>query len=269
MTDASTESSNRLTTPEFWDAPFWSPGEDAAQLVQFDPENLEFRDIHRFWQKYLPCRSDWRFLEIGCHPGRYLWYFHQTFGYQVSGIEYAPTSCERTRHLMAEIGLRAEIEQADVFTYTPPQGRLFDVVCSVGLIEHFVDVGPIIERHVDLLAPGGYLVVLVPNHRGINGPILRWLQPEVYAAHNRMSYRMLLDGVLSHAEMRLVAGGYLGRFHLAPSNFCPAMQTRVSKAAYRWVDRGHRYAMRFGQWLPNTRWFSPYCGLIAQKQERS
>ncbi len=258
---------NELTTPEYWDAPFWQPGEDAAALVQFDPENLEFRDVHRFWKRHLPARTDWRFLEIGCHPGRYLWYFHQEFGYQVSGIEYAPRACERTKELMRQVGVDASVTHADVFEFQPPEGRLYDVVCSMGLVEHFVDVEPILRRHVELLAPGGYLVLTIPNHRGINGPIVRWLEPEVYAVHNRMSYRQLRDGVLAQPGMRLVAGGFLGRFHLAPSNFCPNMQARSSAGAYRWIERSHRYAMRLGQWLPNTRWLSPFCGLIARKEE--
>jgi len=268
MSVEAADHSNRLTTPEFWDAPFWTDGEDPQKLIRFDPETLEFRDVHRFLKQHLPCRSDWRFLEVGCHPGRYLWYFHQTFAYQVSGIEYAPQACERTRRLMAQVGLPADIVHADVFAYTPPDGPLFNVVCSVGLVEHFVDVAPIIQRHIELLAPGGYLVLIVPNHRGINGPLLRWLQPEVYAIHNRMSYRQLRDGVLAFPEMRFMAGGYLGKFHLAPSNFCPMMQSRMSPGAYRWVDRIHRYAMRGGQWLPNNRWLSAYSAVIAQKQER-
>jgi SAM-dependent methyltransferase len=260
---------NSLTTPEYWDAPFWTDDDRDLERVRFDPENLEFRDVHRWLKRHLPCRTDWRFLEVGCHPGRYLWYFHQTFGYEVSGIEYAPQACERTIRLMRQIGLAANVQHADIFDFVPPDGRGFDVVASVGLIEHFRDVGPIVRRHVELLNPGGYLVLWIPNHRGINGTVLKWVQPELCAAHNHMSYRQLRDAVLANPGMALVSGGHLGRFHLAPSNFCPNMQARLSTGAYRWVERLHRYGMRFGQWLPNTSWLSPYCGVIARKGEPS
>jgi SAM-dependent methyltransferase len=256
---------NELTSPDYWDAPFWEPGEDASALIRFDPENLEFRDIHRCWKRHLPRRTDFTFLEIGCHPGRYLWYFHHEFGYRVHGIEYAPRACERTRRLLDSLRLPARVEEADVFMYAPPEPRGFDVVCSVGLIEHFVDVAPIIRRHVELVAPGGYLVLIIPNHRGINGWVVDRLLPEVAAVHNHMSYAQLRAAVLAHPEMRVVTGGYYGRFHLAPSNFCPTMQAHRTPAVYRWIERCHRYAMRGGQWLPNNRWLSPYCGLIARK----
>jgi len=60
----------------------------------------------------------------------------------------------------------------------------FDVVISRGFIEHFTDVEPVIDRHLDLLAPGGYLLVSIPNLRGFNYPVARLLHKEVIPLHN-------------------------------------------------------------------------------------
>src|SRR5262245_29907555 len=46
---------------------------------------------YQYWKvlrRYLPCRSDWSMIEIGCAPGRQVLRFHKTFGYQPYGIEY-------------------------------------------------------------------------------------------------------------------------------------------------------------------------------------
>jgi 2-polyprenyl-3-methyl-5-hydroxy-6-metoxy-1,4-benzoquinol methylase len=48
---------------------------------------------------------------------------------------------------------------------------------SWGLIEHFTDTESVISAHVNLLKPGGILIVSIPNLRGFN----RW-QVERWAA---------------------------------------------------------------------------------------
>ena len=57
----------------------------------------------------------------------------------------------------------------------------YDVVYSLGLIEHFVDRVSIVERHVRLARPGGLLILGVPNFRGLTGWFLRTFAPSVYA----------------------------------------------------------------------------------------
>ena len=60
----------------------------------------------------------------------------------------------------------------------------FDIVISQGFIEHFDDVEDVIERHIDLLAQGGYLIVGIPNLRGANYS-LQWIfNKELLSMHN-------------------------------------------------------------------------------------
>jgi 2-polyprenyl-3-methyl-5-hydroxy-6-metoxy-1,4-benzoquinol methylase len=47
------------------------------------------------------------------------------------------------------------------FGLTPREA--FDVVLSGGFIEHFTDVAAIVQKHLQLLKPGGRLVVMIPN----------------------------------------------------------------------------------------------------------
>lgn len=49
--------------------------------------------------------------------------------------------------------------------------KRYDIVFSLGFIEHFQDTKDIIARHTELLAENGQLLIILPNLRGINGAI--------------------------------------------------------------------------------------------------
>ena len=61
----------------------------------------------------------------------------------------------------------------------------FDLVCSFGLIEHFVDKKEVIEIHRQFLAPGGFILILVP----LDTPLTRvfWeLHPELNRGYREL-----------------------------------------------------------------------------------
>ena len=99
-----------------------------------------------------------------------------------------------------------------------------------------------------------------PKHR---------ILPEQYALHNQMNYGQLERAIRSQADLEIVAGGYLGRFNLAPTNFCPYAKDRYGRRTYAWIDRLHRWGMNGSRWLPNSRWWSPYLGIVARKSIQS
>ena len=133
------------------------------------------------FQKHLPPQPGVRFLEVGCYPGRYLWYFHKYFGYRVDGIEYLKGCASRCGDFMKERNVPANIFHADLFTFTvdDPKER-WDVVAGFGFVEHFSDTREVVERHLDLLRPGGYLALEIPNHAGLNGTVMKMVDFETY-----------------------------------------------------------------------------------------
>lgn len=258
---------NALTTPDYWRDEHWQlDSSHAAPDVVFDPEGPEFRELNRLIRRHLSGVQGRRCLEIGCHPGRYLWYFHTQLGYDVSGIEYVEPACDLTRAALQRAGVPAQIFHADLFDFRPPDGKPYDVVLSVGLVEHFVDIRPVVERHIELLAPGGTLVIIAPNHRGLPGMLLRRILPDVYARHNQMRFADLSQAIAAHPEMSLLEGGYVGRFNLAPTNFCPWAQGRFRPAVYTWIERWHRWMLKLAPWLPNSRFWSPYIAAVARRK---
>ena len=60
----------------------------------------------------------------------------------------------------------------------------FDIVMSMSFIEHFDDTAGIVQSHVELLKPGGYLVIIAPNLSGLNRRLYGYFNPDDLAAHN-------------------------------------------------------------------------------------
>jgi SAM-dependent methyltransferase len=141
-------------------------------------------DEHAIFQRLLPpAGSETTLLEAGCAPGRWLHYFADNFGYTVTGLDYADNACRMTRRNLQLLDTPATIVNADLFSFDPGE-KLFDVVVSLGLIEHFVDLGGVVKNLIGLAKPNGGLVVsLVPNLYGPEGWVLKRIRPKVYAGH--------------------------------------------------------------------------------------
>jgi cyclopropane fatty-acyl-phospholipid synthase-like methyltransferase len=217
--------------------------------------------------KTLPQDREMRFLDVGCYPGRYLWYFHHYFGYQISGLEYVDWCCEHTRQCLQGHGLEGEIIHGDLLTYQPPSiDAQWDIVASLGLVEHFTDTVEVIRKHLDLLKPGGYLVLVIPNHQGLYGRILKLISPEKYRIHNRMSYEDMRGALKQLGRVEILAGGYYGHLgfwntglyaRVKPMGTLPYLMLR----APLWTLE------QAGQLLPNTAHLSPNAALVARKWE--
>lgn len=136
---------------------------------------------------HLPVREDWLCLEVGCAPGRNLVRFNRLFGYRPWGVEYSPAGAQNARDTLVSSGFDpSTIIEADFFDqkfHRDYAGR-FNVVLSLGFIEHFDDPACVVREHVDLIAPGGFLVCAIPNLRGWGYPFLALYARDLLSAHN-------------------------------------------------------------------------------------
>jgi SAM-dependent methyltransferase len=120
-------------------------------------------------------------LEVGGAPGQYLAYFHRR-GYAVHALDYSARGCEATAENFRLLGIPGTVYHGDLFDDSL-ELPTFDIVYSLGLIEHFTDLNAVVERHLRFLKPGGHLLLGVPNFLGINGWFLRRLAPQLMAQH--------------------------------------------------------------------------------------
>ena len=176
-------------------------------------------------QGLLPPRPDFSVLEVGCTPGRHLLWWNRLFGYQPYGVEYTANGVEVTRTAFREAGLPAgNVIHADFFDkeFQARYRERFDVVFSLGFIEHFKDAAHVVQLQVDLLKQGGYLVCWIPNLLGLSLPILKLCGQEFLDAHN--------CSIMNHGVFRrLFSEQSLRTLYCGP---CPGL-TFYGKAFFR------------------------------------
>jgi 2-polyprenyl-3-methyl-5-hydroxy-6-metoxy-1,4-benzoquinol methylase len=147
-----------------------------------------------------------RVLEVGCAPGKHLAYLAKLRKARVYGVDYSEPGIAFSKQLFSRLHLQGEFRCEDVFTTTFPKG-FFDVVYSLGVIEHFDNPRAVIEAHVLLARIGGLVLIAVPNYAGIYGRLQRFFDPENLKIHNLdvMNCETLTDLAPKHLACKPLA----------------------------------------------------------------
>lgn len=212
-----------LTEPEFWDR-FWG---SVRLPVLPDATKRYERCFLELFERFFKPDPTFRVFEAGCAPGAWLSYFSRRFGYQPFGCDTSPRGVELTRENFRLLGVNGSVVQCD-FLEAPGDGT-FDVVVSLGFIEHFTDPGPVLDKHVRLLKPGGILVLEVPNLVGLNA----WLSTaELIAIHNQsiMNRGFFADFARSR-KLEPLYLDYIGGFE--PDNLGPERTAYFRRAVLK------------------------------------
>lgn len=206
----------KLTEEVFWEA-YW----DGLRLPV--KPNLRFsndRAIASVLLRHLRRDSLKEAFEVGCAPGKWLVFLHEQFNFMVSGCEYLPAAAEATMKNLEMTGTPyCEILCQDALTMVST--KKYDVVISLGFIEHFTDPAHIIKKHVDLLKPGGILIIGVPNFRGIGHFFQsridkRLVRDKILPSHNLSVMRkQFFSAMVSQLQMKRIFLGYVGGFDRA------------------------------------------------------
>lgn len=123
-------------------------------------------------------------LELGAATGFLTRWLLQSYGGH--GILLDKNMAAYKRYCDIKDPIKNSIEYCiqDVFRYETE--KRFDIVCSFGLIEHFVEKNEVMEAHKKFLKKGGYAIILAP----MDTPLTRTFY-EVFPELNR-GYRELL-----------------------------------------------------------------------------
>ena len=100
-----------------------------------------------------------RVLDVGCASG-YLARVLVEHGCTVSGVEFDAAAAEEARPTLHQLVV-GDLEQLDLLAEFGPGG--FDVVVLGDVLEHLRDPLPVLKGIRPLLAPGGYVVISIPN----------------------------------------------------------------------------------------------------------
>ena len=174
---------DKLTEKQYWDN-YWRNIKLPLEIKRETSAPNICAELDVF-ERYLP-NGNLSVLEIGGAPGQYLAYFHKKLGYKISCLDYSSIGCEKTRENFSLLNIPGKVFQGDLFS-SDLQLPLFDVVCSFGFIEHFTNLKDVVDNHLRFLAPGGILLLGIPNFLGINHWFLKRLAPNLLSGHNLKS----------------------------------------------------------------------------------
>jgi 2-polyprenyl-3-methyl-5-hydroxy-6-metoxy-1,4-benzoquinol methylase len=168
---------NRKTTQGFWDSVH--EAKPRARLPSLLV--VTTRDLQRLLSAEV--RPGMEVLEVGFAPGKQLAYLAAKRGVRVAGLDYSQTGVNHARELFSALGLEGDFRCEDAFQTSFEHAR-FDVVYSVGVIEHFEDPREFVRLHVELARPGGTALILIPDYGGIYGKLQRHFDADNLAIHN-------------------------------------------------------------------------------------
>lgn len=173
--------SDRLTDKNFWENRWESIR--VQKEIHRDTKHAVNSELVKIFDTYLPRQAELNILEIGGAPGQFLTYFAREFGYSTSAIDYSTTGCDKMRQAFEDLNLDLTIYNRDIFGDLSDLPS-FDIVFSMGFIEHFSDLDTIVGKHVEMLKEKGILILGVPNYRGISHAVLKRLAPRKLSMHN-------------------------------------------------------------------------------------
>lgn len=173
----------RFTTEAYWDE-YWGVHDVPLPAeIERDPRQLQVNAILDVFDRWLEPDAGKSALEIGGAPGRYLAYIHRRSGYSCTVLDSSPDGCRLARRNFQALDIPATVHRGDLLDRALDIGR-FDLVYSLGLIEHFVDLEEVVAAHARFVEPGGTLILGVPNLLGVNHWFMKRLGPDRLAVHN-------------------------------------------------------------------------------------
>lgn len=176
------DTSDALTDELFWDA-YWQNLKLPVAADEAKARPYE-REILKVLKRFAPKHAGSRIVEIGGAPGGYLAYLARACGGEAYAIDISSVGCMKLKENFELLGIPVTVFCRDVLEGDLSDLPRFDLVYSLGLIEHFSDPLPMIRKHVELAKPGGVIMVGLPNFLGINKHVLRRTRPEMFSIHN-------------------------------------------------------------------------------------
>ena len=125
-------------------------------------------DWIRFWNvsralKGLDASGTLQILDAGCGRGFYSLMLAERFpGAAITAVDDDNALVKGLQETALSIGLGLiTASRADLSTYVP--GKKFNLICCVDVMEHIVDHDAVFNNFTNWLAPGGFLILHVPQ----------------------------------------------------------------------------------------------------------
>ena len=148
-------------------------------------------------------------IELGCADSLWLPYLSRNYEGDCYGVDFSELGCQLAQRNLALADTKGTIICEDLFDFAKTRHGAFDFVYSMGLVEHFSTLQAILEEMYSLLKPGGTMLTVTPNLRGMYTPIARVASPKLLATH-KVILPIGLAAALQDAGFHVTEYGYTG-----------------------------------------------------------
>lgn len=164
---------------------FWNKGYTDRQIGILPHPRLLFDfELMKILEEYLPSKKGFNLIEMGCGGSKWLPYFYRKFGYNVFGIDYSEAGVEKAKQNLKILNCNGKIWCLDFLRDLPASlYNSFDILISLGVVEHFTHPERILEIFAKLLRNGGIIVTICPNKIGLPGYMHKAFSRETYNLH--------------------------------------------------------------------------------------
>ena len=102
---------------------------------------------------------------MGAYPGRFIAYVASKYSLKPAALDFNPDR-KKIEKSFKEMGINQyEIITDNIISYTTE--KKYDLIISMGFIEHFEDYVAVLNKHVNMLEKGGAILIVIPNKRGL------------------------------------------------------------------------------------------------------
>lgn len=211
-----------------------------------------------------------RVLEIGCGQSPWLPYLARAIGCEVTGLDIEQHAADLAQANLAGAQVEGTILCRDAFNAdlnADLAGR-FDLVFSLGVVEHLPNVSAQLAVLAGYLKPGGRIITLVPNLQGINWALQRFASLRVLNAHIVYTTETL-RAVHEDAGLLIMEAGYLGFLNgfLSSSLGATGVRQRVHHLCCRSLAIAAAVWNRTGFPMPEWRWMAPLVFVVGARSD--
>ncbi len=205
---------NALVSKEFWDE-----RHSYMRLKYITPQPKKYYldfELDRVFRRWLGYGRGQRLMEAGCGSSLWLPYFAKQFGLEVAGLDYSEIGLARSREILRRNNVQGSLRKADLRDGPGTDRESFDVVFSLGLVEHFEHPDGILAILKEFVRPGGLLLTWIPNTEGFiprmnpylnrkfRGFYSRLDMPTIRAYHQALGFDILQISYLQFLDLNFL-----------------------------------------------------------------
>jgi 2-polyprenyl-3-methyl-5-hydroxy-6-metoxy-1,4-benzoquinol methylase len=259
-----------MSSPRLTEGTYWDQGYATGELTP-----LRYHDYRHLGDRRIVdaiagvVLAGARVLEIGAGNSAVLTHLatNAPAGATFAGLDYSPRGCAMLAARAERAGVAIRVYQQDLFAAPPELAAQFDVVFSLGVVEHFTSLADVLRAQAAYLAPGGRMFTLIPNMVGVIGKFTRRYNRTVYDLHVAHDLDSFVAG---HREAGLTPeqAGYLCSTNFGVLSSCFPSGRGPGWSIYKWLSRVTKslwfLESRFGD-LRGTRALSPYLIVVSRR----